>query len=648
MPLQTTIYQNHVLVIQYSLWDDIHFKYSFFRETVPREITLKGNNAEESVAVFDPNVYILYKIYHFKYYVLNPIIEEYEKYDERKVLFVITLSSASGFCDGLETKTQVQISFHQASARPNTTLENCNDIFIFREHLHMVSIDLWPSEVVSLLEISDTQQVFHKITVRDTVDLDTDSNDGFLFNLWNFYGIFFCDARVSKVTLKLVKLPPKLYSFNITGRGHETSSMAVNVNIRMRKQEVTLFYETNDITLSLDLNKVSSYDKASLIIESMQYVHIVYVKIIDIRSIYHEYPWVHETYYERCHGHVVGINKPELQSLDANMFLYCELRIKRLRRRTFSWDEIWVGTFDNYFHFYQGRFNNMLIEEVYFGPVIASPEQAKAYCKSIGMKLLNIVIFGYWMQGLEKLESKHLGHYAFWFWVIDFHPINEISKDEMHINCESLKYLDSLPSVTLTSCYNRSSCGPERVEFHLQAYIVRHNIRFFCQGISLPNNYMNILIPTKFISSYILLYVPPNEKLRHAGFICETNSRTKEILAWEIDANDPLIQKAYPAFYEINPLKIHNQFFYIQAENNFEKRAKFVGSLNGALFECEDHIMLPNYYVCNGIKNCVEGLDEINCTGVCSTPYAAPIEDCYTDCLKPACTCGHLYFQCQL
>ncbi len=67
-------------------------------------------------------------------------------------------------------------------------------------------------------------------------------------------------------------------------------------------------------------------------------------------------------------------------------------------------------------------------------------------------------------------------------------------------------------------------------------------------------------------------------------------------------------------------------------------------------FSCDDGTCILEHYFCDGIKDCLDRTDEVDCDHVCTFSGAnnAGRKDCFSACVSPDCTCSALYFQCSL
>ncbi len=68
-------------------------------------------------------------------------------------------------------------------------------------------------------------------------------------------------------------------------------------------------------------------------------------------------------------------------------------------------------------------------------------------------------------------------------------------------------------------------------------------------------------------------------------------------------------------------------------------------------FACHDGTCILEHYVCDGITDCPDSTDEVDCDHVCQFAddnNATGRKDCFSSCFSPNCTCSDLYFHCSL
>ena len=67
-------------------------------------------------------------------------------------------------------------------------------------------------------------------------------------------------------------------------------------------------------------------------------------------------------------------------------------------------------------------------------------------------------------------------------------------------------------------------------------------------------------------------------------------------------------------------------------------------SLQEAFYQCADGTLIIQHHMCDSEADCPHGSDEANCSWVCNFEEH---HNCFSDCVKPNCTCHQLYFNCE-
>ncbi len=74
------------------------------------------------------------------------------------------------------------------------------------------------------------------------------------------------------------------------------------------------------------------------------------------------------------------------------------------------------------------------------------------------------------------------------------------------------------------------------------------------------------------------------------------------------------------------------------------------GCLSGH-FTCYDGTCILEHYICDGVTDCPDSTDEVDCDHVCTFAdgnSATGMKDCFLSCTSPDCICSDLYFHCAL
>ena len=128
---------------------------------------------------------------------------------------------------------------------------------------------------------------------------------------------------------------------------------------------------------------------------------------------------------------------------------------------------------------------------------------------------------------------------------------------------------------------------------------------------------------------------------------------TDELLVASVNSTEPII-------FRFTPNTISNVEINSEHSKNGETGAAHVvcefplssvsrDCLNGH-FTCQDGTCILEHYVCDGVTDCPDSSDEVDCDHVCTFVDESVTErkDCFLSCHSSNCTCSELYFHCSL
>ncbi len=172
--------------------------------------------------------------------------------------------------------------------------------------------------------------------------------------------------------------------------------------------------------------------------------------------------------------------------------------------------------------------------------------------------------------------------------------------------------------------------------FHTQKYIALHNPLWYGEGDIFFVNFMKAM------------------NHRWPGLADYESAFTDELLMASVNGTEPVIFRfslTTITHVEIDYAKGRMQgtgAVHVVCEIPLSPASS--GCLSGH-FTCYDGTCILEHYVCDGVTDCPDSTDEVDCNHVCT--FAARnnetgMKDCFASCSSPDCTCSDLYFHCTL
>ena len=260
--------------------------------------------------------------------------------------------------------------------------------------------------------------------------------------------------------------------------------------------------------------------------------------------------------------------------------------------------------------------------------LVLSSAQAKAYCESINMTLLQAPSLELFVSVMGNIDTPDIEIEMFFINLNKTNLIDELFN--VSENCQNIRLMKSFVQRT-EFLYNSPSVKVERSKIFKE--VVAQNEQIFCL---MDTNTRQLLLNHKdkciaihyqhFCSCPTVMLIPCSFQFENVAFLCMDMNTTLN--------KDPKTNNTIPIPYKV-------EYFNYHRLNNISK--------SDDLFECADLTYISDFYVCNGIDDCPSGNDESNCTDICiydgdSEPSGST---CFTDCSEETCSCMHQYYQCR-
>ena len=655
LPIKKSIYQNNIVIIQYSMNNDLKFDYVCEQQSAPvvlnliqnKDITHKLHTYEKYTCIDDMNLRVFemncpYTYLHYTFYMLSPHIITLTNESE---YVVAVIENASGRCNSEQTKTSVVFAYKDGYTLSSN---RCAAVLsAYSINIKHIKIYLWITDLVTVFSIDELAKWFLSFTEkqnnqnRNVTMLMTKYTGTSQYFPLGSNGIVIIQTSNRFFDIRLDKLAKddfqNVYEIVLSGSGTDKrgSAFGVSVMIETASARAELLYFTTQVALTI---KMSTHRRISLHVLNAIWIKLTYQNLWFRKYLAKTLGIHHSQYHLACK---LGRNA-ELESI------VCSKSV-----RLGKFERYFVGSYnltkDEFYHTEQ----EMDITESYIGPVDISANEAVDACVSMGTQLLQTEIFGYWMDGLQHDSGFQLSHYEFLYWHINF--TGHISKKEhLETNCNNINRLYVLLYSSFM-VYNVSGAQSAHSTLRLSESILNINKGIFCSGsnvIEIPLEYCSVLVPNDYVFTYTLLYVPCSVALSHSGYVCEQRTvhqkhiepELKTLLSdpWrEFKSNETKFMKRHG--YSRKRLTLSVTPMGVQTERyQFDSIKKEYPNL----FECDDITLLPNHYVCDGRNDCPGGSDEVNCSDICSY-HEILQKKCFTSCLRPDCECSDMYFQCE-
>ena len=587
LPLRKVFNHNFVVVAKFSLKNDLHLEYSFKKQTDPLLSILRRSDQ------FEWKLRRLRTYEHGGGFMVheNNWIYWY-RYDSRFEKIAI-----STFPYEYENHMKYYVIIIESTSGHCTNKNITSHVaIVLKNGTKSVLYEcgkLYHFREKDILELELDLSIYEIITIAagstglELVDNSTNGKAAYnnMYELFFDVGIFFINGHSKCISLSFSKyILHKSINITISGKGsNRNQQFSVSVVLEIYHEVVHIFYITTHAKLSFP--KSQHYTKTLITIRDSEELIVSY-QPVSFKLVDIE-----------C-NHTIQVKQ---------LLYKCFKLIRAIQG-----SDRWLGSYNVAQNRFVDDIGSLDIEETFYGPTAISHIEAQVACVQEEKDMLRIRVFGHWMDSVITMTKVYLAHYSVLFWMVNFKPIKTVSYQSLQENCDLIQLLIDRQYILYTKCNPTNGCKTSRIDIMQHKAIIEYNRHIFCSQSNLPDDDCSVITPVDHFRRYVLLFIPCTLSLPQAGYVCESHGQI-------VRANTTFLQEAHPAL-----------------------QHKYPG-----FYQCINNVMLPNYYVCDGRADCIDGADESNCTGVCSLP-SIDQQDCFTAmCVWPGCSCSDFYFQCE-
>ena len=319
-------------------------------------------------------------------------------------------------------------------------------------------------------------------------------------------------------------------------------------------------------------------------------------------------------------------------------------------------EPIFIGQYNPHTDRYQHILRQAKWQDIIFGPLESSVEEAVGLCENEMGSLTSISELNQWKRfpDLADYSTKiNFPIYSAFGWLVLVKlEATENYDDQLHAltNCQAIQSAKNLVNKKYTSHLHGTGYVYDFVSTDFIRSVVELNEKLICTGhqeelpqeIFLSANILcALIIPNDYCLLTVLLFVPCHMQLHKVAFICSK-----------------IFSSESPTFTEAVKLTIVNERS-LSKENTFfmnlpnDKYIRLLDTKNNRLFRtrgflCGDGTFILQYRTCDGINHCPGVEDESNCSFMClSNNQYLHADYCLHHCHKHNCSCSAFYFQCR-